>query len=178
MADPAAGVFALVAAGVTFPTLLAAGCHHLLHLGRLVAVLRQRGWTATWARPGGALIALAEVGLGAAGVVGMIIGPPRAIVAMAATALFAAYAIDAAAVLRSGRQVPCGCGAVDHPVNQWVVVRAVAYACLSAVAAAQGSALAVVAPAAVLTVVTSVTVIGLLLWLLPRALAIPPGFSL
>lgn len=171
-------MFALVAAGVTFPTLLAAGCHHLLHLGRLVAVLRQRGWTAAWARPAGVLVALAEVGLGAAGTVGLIIGPQRPIVALAATALFAAYAIDSAAVLRSGRQVRCGCGAVDHPVNQWVVVRALAYASLSAVAAAQGPALAVVAPAAILTVVTAVAVIGLLLWLLPRALAIPPGFSL
>lgn len=171
-------MFALVAAGVTFPTLLAAGCHHLLHLGRLVAVLRQRGWTAAWARPAGVLVALAEVGLGAAGTVGLMIGPQRPIVALAATALFAAYAIDSAAVLRSGRQVPCGCGAVDHPVNQWVVVRALAYASLSAVVAAQGPALTVVAPAAVLTVVTAVAVIGLLLWLLPRALAIPPGFSL
>jgi hypothetical protein len=35
-----------------------------------------------------------------------------------------------------------------------------------------------VAPTAVLTVVTAVVAIGLLLWLLPRALAIPPGFTL
>jgi hypothetical protein len=178
MAEAAAAVFALVAAGVTFPTLLAAGCHHLLHLGRLVAVLRHRGWPAAWARPAAALIALAEVVLGCAGTVGLVMGPQRAVVAMTAAALFAAYAIDSAVVVRSGRQVPCGCGAAEHPVNQWVVVRAVAYSCLSVVAATQGPALAVVAPTAVLTVVTAVVAIGLLLWLLPRALAIPPGFTL
>lgn len=167
-----------MAAGVTFPTLLAAGYHHLLHLGNLVAVLRQRGWTPSLARPAGVLIALVEVLLGAAGTVGLVVGPQRTVVAMAATALFAAYAIDSARVVRSGRQVPCGCGAADHPLTQWVVVRAVAYACLSAVSASQGPALAGLVPAAVLTVVAAIAAIGLLLWLLPRTLAIPPGFTL
>jgi hypothetical protein len=124
------------------------------------------------------MVAMVEVALGAAGTVGLVAGPQRVAVALAASALFTVYTIDVARVLRSGRQVPCGCGAVDHPVNVWVVVRAAAYACLSAVAVLQGPGLAALAPLALLTVAGAVATIGVLLWLLPRALAIPPGFTL
>jgi hypothetical protein len=178
VADPAAGLLALVAAGVTFPTLLMAGGQHLRHPARLDAVLRGRGWPAAWTRPLAVAVAVVEVALGAVGTVGLVAGPQRAAVALAGCALFTVYTIDVARVVRSGRQAPCGCGAVDLPVNVWVVVRAAAYACLSAVAVLQGPGLAALAPPALLTVAGAVATIGVLLWLLPRALAIPPGFAL
>jgi hypothetical protein len=60
-------------------------------------------------------------------------------------------------------------------VTGWVAIRAALYAAASVVAvAAGGTATALDGPAAAL-VWASAAVIGVLLWLLPRTLAIPDG---
>jgi hypothetical protein len=61
-------------------------------------------------------------------------------------------------------------------VNQWVVVRALAYAGLAGLATLPRPTLAELAPAAAVTAASAALVVGLLLWLLPRTLAIPVGF--
>lgn len=178
MAEPATSMVALVAAGVVFPTLLAAGCQHLVRPGRLAAALRPRGWAPALRLPVALAVAVSETALGLAGVAAMVAGRSRAPVALAAALLFAAFAADAARALWSGTDVPCGCGAAEHPVNQWVVVRTVSYAALSGVAALPGAALVALAALPAVTVLTAAAVIGLLLWLLPRTLAIPRGVAL
>lgn len=178
MAEPASTLLAAVAAGVTFPMLLLAGAHHLLRPRRLAGAVRARGWPAAVARPAAVALAVAEVGLGAAGTAGLITGPRTALIPAGAAMLLVAYALDTARVVRSGARVPCGCGAADHPVNVWVAVRAAAYACLAALATWQGAALLALGAAPALTAITAAAAIGLLLWLLPRALAIPPGIRL
>jgi hypothetical protein len=175
------GVVLVVAAAVVFPTLLIAGCAHLLHTGRLARVLVSHGWSATLSRPVAVLVTVAEVGLGAAGTAGVLLGtlgPANPVVAVAATVLLAAYAVDAGRVLRSGVRVPCGCGPADHPVNQWVVIRAIVYACLAATAVLSRPALGTLALTPMITALAAAMVIGLLLWLLPRTLAIPAGHAL
>lgn len=181
MADGGLAVYGVVAAAVVFPTLLAAGCWHLFHTGALARGLALRGWPARLGRPGSVLLAVTEVGLGVAGVAGVAVGGVHAAVAAAAALLCAAFAADSARILRSGgrgQAVPCGCGAVDHPVNVWVAVRALAYACLAVVAALAGQSFGALAPVAAISAAAAAAVIGLLLWLLPRTLAIPPGFTL
>jgi hypothetical protein len=179
------GEIHVIAAAVVFPTLLVAGCAHLLHPSRLAEVLRLHGWPAVVSRSGSVLVAVAETAVGAAGAVGVAAGPAtpaagalRPLVAVAAALLFVAYAVDAGRVLRTGSDVPCGCGAKDQPVNQWVVVRAAAYACLALAAALPQPGLGDLAPLAAVTAIVAAGVVGLLLWLLPRTLAIPPGFAL
>lgn len=175
-------VLLVVAAGVVFPTLLVAGGHHALRTGRLAQVLVLHGWPARVSRPASVLVAIAEVGLGAAGVAGVVLGPAGSpvspIVAGAAALLFVAYAVHAGRVLRSGAHVPCGCGPADHPVNQWVVIRATVYACLAVAALPSRPALGALAPIPLITALVAATVIGLLIWLLPRTLAIPAGYAL
>ncbi|HSK96009.1 MAG TPA: MauE/DoxX family redox-associated membrane protein [Euzebyales bacterium] len=184
MADGGLAVYGVVAAAVVFPTLLAAGCWHVFHTGTFARVLALHGWPARLSRPGSVLLAVTEVGLGATGVVGVAFAGVHPAVAVAAALLCAAYAVDAARILRSGApggrgpDVPCGCGAVDHPVNVWVAVRATAYACLAVVAAVAGQTVGALAPAAAAMAAGAAMVIGLLLWLLPRTLAIPPGYTL
>jgi len=179
MIDGGLDVYGVVAAAVVFPTLLAAGCRHLLHTGRLARVLRLRGWPASLSRPVAVLLAVAEVGLGGSGVVGVLRTGVHPAVGLAAALLCAGFAVDAARVLRAGAQPqPCGCGAVDHPVNPWVVARATAYACLAAVAALGGHTIGALAPPAAATVAAAAVTIGLPLWLLPRTLAVPAGFTL
>ena len=172
-------VFGVVAAAVVFPTLFAAGCHHLLRTGGLARVLRLHGWPAALSRPGAWLVAVAETGIGAAGLAGVALTGVHPAVAFAAAALCGAYAIDAARLVRSGaRETPCGCGAVDHPVNVWVAVRAAAYAGLAIVAALTAPAVGDLGPVAAVTAAGAAVAIGLPLWLLPRTLAIPAGFTL
>jgi hypothetical protein len=178
MADGGLAVYGVVAAAVVFPTLLAAGCWHLFHTGRFAQVLRLHGWPARLSRPGSVLLALTETGLGAAGVAGVAFAGVHPAIAGAAALVCSAYALDAARILRSGTRAPCGCGAVDHPVNVWVVVRATAYAFLAVVAAVAGQTVGALAPAATVTAAAAAVAIGLLLWLLPRALTIPAGFTL
>jgi hypothetical protein len=173
-------VLLVVAAAVVFPTLLIAGCAHLLQTGRLAQVLVMHGWSANLSRPVAVLVSVAELGLGAAGTAGVILGPfgpANPIVAVAATVLLSAYAVDAGRVLRSGAQVPCGCGPADHPVNQWVVTRAAVYACLAVTAVLSRPALGDLALVPMVTALVAATVIGLLLWLLPRTLAVPAGYA-
>jgi hypothetical protein len=189
--DGGVDVYGVVAAAVVFPTLLAAGCHHLLHTDQLAQVLRLHGWSPTLSRPGSVLLALTETTLGAVGATGVVVGAAaNPLISLAAAVVFSAYAADAVRVLRWGSQgegereraggwgsqVPCGCGAVDHPVNQWVVVRALAYAVLAGLATLPRPTLAELAPAAAVTAASAALVVGLLLWLLPRTLAIPVGF--
>jgi hypothetical protein len=203
--DGGVDVYGVVAAAVVFPTLLAAGCHHLLHTDQLAQVLRLHGWSPTLSRPGSVLLALTETTLGAVGATGVVVGAAaNPLISLAAAVVFSAYAADAVRVLRWGSQgegereraggwgsqgegereraggwgsqVPCGCGVVDHPVNQWVVVRALAYAGLAGLAALPRPTLAELAPAAAVTAASAALVVGLLLWLLPRTLAIPVGF--
>ncbi|MFC4912758.1 MauE/DoxX family redox-associated membrane protein [Actinomadura gamaensis] len=91
----------------------------------------------------------------------------------AAALLFAAYAAYAAFVThRAGtRRVPCGCGGdLSTPMSAWVVARSAGLAVL-----ALGGALA--APPA-LTGGTAAGVVagaalGVLLWILPRAMSVP-----
>ena len=140
--------------------------------------------------PASVLVAVAETALGAAGVVGVVVTPstPLAgsvalesatpVAAAAAALLFVGYAADAGRLLRARSNAPCGCGASDQPVNQWVVVRAAAYACLGLVAALTRPALGALAPLEAITAIVAAGVIGLLLWLLPRTLAIPQGFAM
>jgi hypothetical protein len=179
MGDGGADVYGVVAAAVVFPTLLAAGCHHLLHTGRLAQVLRLRGWPALLSRPVAVLLAVVETGLGGSGVVGVVHTGVHPAVALAAALLCTGFAVDAARLLRAGAQPqPCGCGAVDHPVNPWVAVRATAYACLAVVAALAGATVGALAPPAAVTAAAAALAIGLPLWLLPRTLAVPAGFTL
>jgi hypothetical protein len=174
-------VLLLVAAAVVFPTLLIAGCAHVLHTSRLARVLVTHGWSTRSSRPMAVLVAIAELGLGAAGTAGVVVGsvgPATSVVAVAAAVLLVAYAGDAGRVLRSGALVPCGCGPADHPVNQWVVIRAGVYACLALTAVLSRPALGALALVPMITVLVAAVVVGLLLWLLPRTLAIPAGYSL
>jgi len=167
-----------------FPTLLAAGSHHLLHGDQLARALRLHDWPSRLTRPGSVLLAVAETTLGAAGSAGLVVGAAVGpVIPLIAALLFSAYAADAVHILRQraggwGSQVPCGCGAVDHPVNQWVVVRALAYAGLAGLATLPRPTLAELASAAAVTAASAALVVGLLLWLLPRTLAIPVGFTL
>jgi hypothetical protein len=167
---------------VVFPTLLAAGCHHLLHGDQLARALRLHGWPSRLTRPGSVLLSVAETTLGAAGSAGLVVGASVGpVIPLIAALLFSAYAADAVHILRQraggrGSQVPCGCGAVDHPVNQWVAVRAVAYVALAGLAALARPALTELAPVVAVTAAVAAVVIGLLLWLLPRTLAIPMTF--
>jgi hypothetical protein len=175
-------VLLVVAAAVVFPPLLVAGGYHLLRTGRLALVLVTHGWPVKLSRPASVLLAIAEAGLGATGTAGVVLGPvvlpAGPIVAGAAALLFSAYAVETGRVLRSGAQVPCGCGAADHPVNQWVVIRAAVYAGLAVAAMASRPALGALAPLHLITALVAATVIGLLVWLLPRTLAIPAGYAL
>jgi hypothetical protein len=174
-------VLLVVAATVVFPTLLIAGCAHVLRTGRLARVLVMHGWSTTLSRPVAVLVAVAELGLGAAGTAGVVVGslgPASPVVAVAAAVLLSAYAVDAGRVLRSGALVPCGCGPADHPVNQWVVIRAAVYACLALTAVLSRPALGALALVPMITALAAAMVIGLLLWLLPRTLAIPAGYAL
>jgi hypothetical protein len=175
------GVLLVVAATVVFPTLLIAGCAHLLRTGRLARVLVTHGWSTRLSRPVAVLISVAELVLGAAGTAGVVVGssaPASSVVAVATAVLLVAYAIDAARVLRAGVQAPCGCGSADHPVNQWVVIRAGVYACLALGAALPRPALGELALVPMITALVAAVVIGMLLWLLPRTLAIPAGYAL
>jgi hypothetical protein len=178
MADGGPAVFGVVAATVVFATLLAAGCRHLVSPRGRARALRLRGWPVGLSRVGSVLLAVTETSLGAAGLLGVALVGVHPAVGLAAALVFAAYAADAARILRSGAQAPCGCGAVDHPVTVWVVVRATAYACLAVVAALTGPAIGGLAPAAAGTAVVAAVAIGVPLWLLPRTLAIPAGFTL
>jgi hypothetical protein len=193
VADGGLDVYGVVAAAVVFPTLLAAGCQHLLHADQFARALRLHGWPSRLSRPGSVLLAVAETALGVAGAAGLVVGAAVGpVIPLIAALLFSAYAADAVHILRRGAQgegerqraggrgaqVPCGCGAVDHPVNQWVAVRAVAYVALAGLAALPRPTLAELAPVAAVTAAGAAVVIGLLLWLLPRTLAIPVGFTL
>jgi hypothetical protein len=179
IADGGVDLFGVVAAAVVFPTLLAAGGQHLLHAGGFARVLRLHGWPAGLSRPGALLVAVSESGLGLAGVAGAASDGVHRAVALAAATLCSAFAVDAARLLRPGAQAtPCGCGAVDHPVNVWVVVRAAAYAGLAVVVALTGPAVGTLAPLGVALAAAAAVAIGLPLWLLPRTLAIPAGFTL
>lgn len=175
-------VLLIAAAGVVFPTLLGAGVHHIRHTSRLARVLRLHGWPARLSRPASVLVAVAEAALGAAGVVGVVatllVEAATPFVAVAAALLFVGYAVDAGRVLRARSGAPCGCGAKDQPVNQWVVIRAAAYAGLALVAALPRPGLGDLAPLPAVTAIVAAGVVGLLLWLLPRTLAIPQGFEL
>jgi hypothetical protein len=176
-----AEVLLVVAAAVVFPTLLIAGGAHVLQADRLAQVLVMHGWSATLSRPVAVLVSVAELGLGAVGTAGVVVGPlgpANPVVAITAAVLVSAYAVDAGRVLRTGAPVPCGCGPADHPVNQWVVIRAAVYACLAITTVVSRPALGDLAAIPMITALVAAMVIGLLLWLLPRALAIPPGYAL
>ncbi|WP_147341054.1 MauE/DoxX family redox-associated membrane protein [Actinomadura logoneensis] len=89
-----------------------------------------------------------------------------------ATVLFTAYAAYAAYVTRTrtGR-VPCGCGGdLSTPMSVWVVVRAAGLAVL-----ALGGALTPLPDLTGGTVsgVVAGAALGVLLWILPRAMAVP-----
>ena len=178
MAEPGAVLLVPVAGGVVFATLLAAGTHHLARPGRLAGAVAERGRPPVPSRVVAGVLAVAETLIGLAGLVAVVVGPADARVSAAAAGLCAVFAVDAARVLRSGAAVRCGCGATDHPVNQWVAVRAASYVGLAVVAALPAPPLQVLDPLPALTVVVAVATVGPLLWWLPRTLAVPAGFGL
>jgi hypothetical protein len=171
----ASWLYSLAAAILVFPPLLLAGSLHLVRQRHLVAVLQVHGWPRAAARAGSVVVAVSETVIGAAGVAALVLGASWRVPAVAATLLYLGYALYTGRLVRAGADVPCGCGTRDHPVTGWVAIRAALYAAASLVAvAAGGTATALDGPTAALVWASGV-VIGVLLWLLPRTLAIPDG---
>jgi hypothetical protein len=168
-----ASLFALTA----FAVLLSAGVVHVVPRARFREVLLEQSVVPRrLIAPVAGAVAGAELAIGAAGVAAAIlVGKQAQLFAFAAGALFIAFTVYAAVLLRRGGASPCGCAAADYPVNIWVVVRAAVLAVASIAAAAAPHFVAIAAMSASDAAVALVAALtfSILVWVFPDALADP-----
>ncbi|CAM3158716.1 MauE/DoxX family redox-associated membrane protein [Stackebrandtia soli] len=123
------------------------------------------------------VVPLAELVVGAVGVVALAIGATTlAAVALGiAAVLFAAYAAYIQYALTTGRSGPCGCSRSEAPMDGWVVVRAGVFAACALVGALSSGAVVPSAadPASWTVILAASATFVILLWLLPTAMREP-----
>jgi hypothetical protein len=169
-----------VAAGTVLVTLLAAGVGHLARPGVLPAALAAHRVLPA-PGPVAVVVTAAEVGLGGAGVAGLVLGERGAGPGLLAAGLAGAALLLALVagygwyVLAVGAGGPCGCSHAELPMSGWVVARAAVLAGLAGLALARrGSVLPLGWPGSQLgTALLAVAAFSVLLWQLPAAMHDP-----
>jgi hypothetical protein len=169
---------ATIAAYTSLGTLAWSGLGHARNPQVLMRILDRQGWRSSTRRLLGASVLALELTIGVAGLAAALVGFHAGTVSLATSAaiLYTVYARYSTALVRQGDAVPCGCsGAADHPVNVWVVARALILLAGSTVAAAASPEVLPLWPlnATVTLALLSSTTLGVILWQLPAALHDP-----
>lgn len=161
----------LVAAIAAGMMLILAGFAHLAHPRRLGDIIvRQRLLPATVATPAAALFAAVEVSVGVWLFAALVTGSSAPLVLTAA--MYAAFTIHIARLLRLPDAAPCGCTSGTRPANVWALGRAAALSiALTLLSVSPPTTMPPGAPRVLLLLCAAT--LTLLAWVLPDALHIP-----
>lgn len=165
---------------MAFGTLACSGAGHLLGPRRFLRALRtQRLWPPGTDHLVVAGVIAAELAVGAIGLAGAVGAAPHLLrlAGFGAVTLYLLFAAAAAYLAGHAPGARCGCGGADAPASVWTVGRAGVLAFCAAPAMVGTGLSADLTAASHQSVVTALAALGLgmTIWLLPAALALPRG---
>jgi hypothetical protein len=165
---------------VTSGTLLFSGLGH----ARTIRLFRQsiashRVWPDALESLLAPAVTMVELGIGVlGGYLAFTGGRDQFIVALsvAATSLFASYALYSLYLLRRRPGAPCGCSSAGGEVSEWVVIRAGLLAAIALVLLLginEGVGVRLLSPVRATIVIAAAVATGVIIWNLPAAMSNP-----